>query len=95
MLIDTSVNKNVLLKQVAKILKSHSDKYTNIDIISSAKVPIIKFIDLENNYNIDVSFNKLDGIFQTREVLKSFKIYPEIKPLIFVMKIYLRQRNLN
>ena len=28
-------------------------------------------------------------------MLKSFKIYPEIKPLIFVMKIYLRQRNLN
>jgi len=89
------VNKNKLLKDVAMILKKHSAKYTNIDIISSAKVPIIKFIDIENNYNIDISFNKLDGIFQTREVLKSFKIYPEIKPLIFVMKIYLRQRNLN
>lgn len=62
-LIDTSVNKNLLLKKVAKILKSQSHKYTNIDIISSAKVPIIKFIDVENNYNIDVSFNKLDGIF--------------------------------
>lgn len=94
-LIDTTVNKNVLLKHVATILKNNPDKFTNIDVIASAKVPIIKFIDMENNYNIDVSFNKLDGLFQTREVLKSFKIYPEIKPLIFVMKIYLRQRNLN
>lgn len=83
------------MKHVAKILKTNCEKYANINIISSAKVPIIKFVDVEHKYNIDISFNKMDGLFQTREVLKSFKIYPEIKPLLFVMKIYLRQRNMN
>jgi non-canonical poly(A) RNA polymerase PAPD5/7 len=78
------------MKTVAKILKSLPEKYANLNIIASAKVPIIKFVDTENNFNVDISFNKMDGLFQTREVLKSFKIYPEIKPLIFVMKIYLR-----
>lgn len=83
------------MKNLAKILKQQPEKYTNLNIIASAKVPIIKFVDTEHNFNIDISFNKMDGLFQTREVLKSFKIYPEIKPLVFVIKIYLRQRNMN
>lgn len=42
-----------------------------------------------------MSFNKLDGLYQVNEVLKSFKIYPEIRHLIFLIKIFLRQRDLN
>lgn len=83
------------MKSVARILQRHPTKYTNLNLISSAKVPIIRFVDIEHNLNFDVSFNKLDGLYQVNEVLKSFKIYPELRHLIFVMKIFLRQRDLN
>lgn len=56
---------------------------------------MIRFVDTEHNLNFDVSFNKLDGLYQVNEVLKSFKIYPELRQLVFVMKIFLRQRDLN
>ena len=88
-------SKNNLMKNVARILQKNPKKYTSLNLISSAKVPIIRFIDIEFNLNFDISFNKIDGIYQVNEVLKSLKIYPEIKHLIFVLKIFLRQRDLN
>ena len=83
------------MKSVARILQKHPHKYSNLNLISSAKVPIIRFIDTQYNLNFDVSFNKLDGLYQVNEVMKSFKIYPEIRHLIFILKIFLRQRDLN
>lgn len=83
------------MKSVARILQKYPNRYTNLNLISSAKVPIIRFVDIEYNLNFDISFNKLDGLYQVNEVLKSFKIYPELRHLIFVMKIFLRQRDLN
>lgn len=56
---------------------------------------MIRFVDIDHNLNFDISFNKLDGLYQVNEVLKSFKIYPELRHLIFVLKIFLRQRDLN
>lgn len=83
------------MKSAARILQKHSNKYSNLNLISSAKVPIIRFVDTQHNLNFDISFNKIDGIYQVNEVMKSLKIYPEIKHLIFVLKIFLRQRDLN
>jgi non-canonical poly(A) RNA polymerase PAPD5/7 len=94
-IVQTDASKAQLMKSVARILQRYPHKYTNLNLISSAKVPIIRFVDIEHNLNFDVSFNKLDGLYQVNEVLKSFKIYPELRHLIFVMKIFLRQRDLN
>jgi non-canonical poly(A) RNA polymerase PAPD5/7 len=70
--------KSKLMKTVASILQRYPSRYSNLNLISSAKVPIIRFIDTKHNLNFDISFNKLDGLFQVNEVLKSFKVYPEI-----------------
>lgn len=37
-------------------------KYENINLIAHAKVPIIKFVEIETQFHFDLSFNKLDGI---------------------------------
>lgn len=82
-----------LIKNTAKALYKHDEKYTNLSIIKTAKVPIIRFEDKDTKIQFDLSFNKLDGLFQVKEVNKSFKIYPEMRHLIFLMKIFLRQRD--
>ena len=37
----------------------------------------------------------LNGIYQVEQVKKTIKFYPSFKYLYFVLKFYLRQRNLN
>lgn len=38
------------------------DKYENINVIRSAKVPLIKLVEKSTQLNFDISFNKLDGV---------------------------------
>lgn len=66
-----------------------------MNIIKSAKVPIVKLVEKEHSYNFDISFNKFDGIKQLKEAEKAFEIYPEMKFLIIIVKCILRQRDLH
>lgn len=66
-----------------------------MNIIKSAKVPIVKMVGKKNDYNFDISFNKFDGIKQLKEAEKAFEIYPEMKFLIIILKCILRQRDLH
>lgn len=93
--VQPNTTKQQIMKSMAKLLQRCPQKYSNLQSISTAKVPIIKFVDVEHGLSFDVSFNKLDGLYQVQEVQKAFKVYPEIRHLIFIMKIFLRQRDLN
>lgn len=48
--------------KIAKMLMSRNDLYESVNLITNAKVPIIKFVDIESQINFDISFNKLDGV---------------------------------
>jgi non-canonical poly(A) RNA polymerase PAPD5/7 len=86
---------STILHKLAKVLMKRSEDYGQIQVIKSAKVPLIKLVDKQNNLNFDISFNKLDGVNQIREVEKGLKHYPEMRHLIFVLKCLLKQRDLN
>ena len=86
---------NYLLNKIANVLLKREDLYERVNIIKSAKVPIVKLIEKEHNYNFDISFNKFDGIKQLKEAEKAFDIYPEMKFLIIIAKCILRQRDLH
>ena len=66
----------------------------NLELVK-AKVPIIKCIHKETKIHIDISLFKKNGSLAVEEVESIVKIYPEIKPLILVIKYMLRQRDLN
>ena len=93
--VDPNQDMKSLIKNTAKVLNKHQDKYINLSIIKTAKVPLIRFEEAETEIQFDLSFNKLDGLYQVQEVNKSFKIYPELRHLIFLMKIFLKQRDLS
>jgi len=72
-----------------------TQQYHEVQVISHAKVPIIKLIDNQTNLSIDISFNMENGL-QNSDLIKSYlKQYQQLKPLVIVLKMFLLQRGLN
>jgi len=92
--VQPNVPNNSILHKLAKVLMKRTD-YSGIQVIKSAKVPLIKIVDKANSLNFDISFNKIDGVNQIREVEKGLKYYPEMKYLVLILKLLLKQRDLN
>jgi non-canonical poly(A) RNA polymerase PAPD5/7 len=58
-------------------------------------VPIIKLTDRLTDIKIDISFNMINGL-RTVELIKHFKKrFPAMPKLIYVLKQFLLQRDLN
>lgn len=70
-----------------------SESYPNV--ISSARVPIIKFKDVSSGIMVDMSFEVSSATESTILVKKWVKWYPMLRPMTIVLKYYLKQRYLN
>ena len=59
------------------------------------QVPIIKLTERLTDIKVDISFNTVNGI-RAAELIKFYrKHYPSLPKLIYVLKQFLLQRNLN
>eukprot|EP00095_Tigriopus_kingsejongensis_P004663 snap_masked-scaffold1963_size23786-processed-gene-0.1 protein:Tk04663 transcript:snap_masked-scaffold1963_size23786-processed-gene-0.1-mRNA-1 annotation:"sigma dna" len=68
---------------------------STIKILDKASVPIVKYVDKDTQISVDISFNMACGI-QTAELIKFFKKkFPPLSKLAYVLKQFLRQRDLN
>ncbi|CAD8210064.1 unnamed protein product [Paramecium octaurelia] len=94
-MIETSCTQKQLFKKVAARMMKQTNKFENVNLIANAKVPIIKFVEVESQYHFDISFNQLDGLKQIQELETAFELYPELKFLLMTLKCVLRQRDLN
>ena len=68
---------------------------TYLEVISNAKVPIIKFDHRETGISVDIVVNNNDGIVTGKLIQRYIREYPPLRPLIFVLKLFLSQRKLN
>ncbi|GHP03124.1 hypothetical protein PPROV_000187900 [Pycnococcus provasolii] len=68
---------------------------TNIQVIAKARVPIIKYVDSTSQIPFDVSFDVANGPEAAVYVREQMATYPPLKPLIYVLKLFLQQRELN
>ena len=67
----------------------------NLLVLSKAKIPIVKFEDAETNFKFDISFD-VDGGPQAVIFIKDMiRAQPLIRPLVYILKIFLQQRELN
>lgn len=66
-----------------------------IEVIAGAKVPIIKFIEPESNIQIDVSFERTNGIDAAKRISKWISDTKGLRELVMVVKQFLRSRKLN
>ena len=65
---------------------------SSLEPIKNAKVPIIKLQDKKTGINADLSFNRENGIYCVKLVKQLLKKYPELRPLMLVLKCFLRSR---
>ncbi|KAI4873992.1 hypothetical protein NFI96_032084 [Prochilodus magdalenae] len=67
----------------------------SIKILDKATVPIIKLTDRETEVKVDISFNVETGVKAARFIKDNLKKYSVLPYLIFVLKQFLLQRDLN
>nr|XP_020475812.1 non-canonical poly(A) RNA polymerase PAPD7 isoform X2 [Monopterus albus] len=67
----------------------------SIKVLDKATVPIIKLTDQETEVKVDISFNVETGVKAASFIKDYVKKYPVLPYLIFVLKQFLLQRDLN
>ena len=82
------------LYQLSSFLKAKK-LATNVEVIASAKVPIIKFVDPDSNIHVDISFERKNGLDAARRIRKWLASTPGLRELVLVVKQFLRSRKLN
>lgn len=87
---------NLPLRTLEKaILDQGIAEADTIKVLDKASVPIIKLTDKEHDIKVDISFNMSNGI-RSAELIKEFKLrYPCLSKLVFVLKQFLLERELN
>ena len=63
--------------------------------ILDARVPILKLVERETRVEMDIAFNVLDGFKAVQPIKALIAKYPPLKPLVLVVKAFLRERRLN
>ena len=64
----------------------------SIEPLKYTKVPLIKLQDKSSNINVDISFNRTNGIHCVKLVKFLQQKYPELRPLILILKAFLKSR---
>ncbi|PJF17571.1 Poly(A) RNA polymerase cid14 [Paramicrosporidium saccamoebae] len=84
------------LKKLAKaLLKAGIPIPETVKVITKARVPIIKYVDHNTDFEIDVSFNVTSGLEAATFMQKQMKAQSAIRPFTLVMKHFLHMRELN
>jgi len=79
---------------LSRTLKSRN-LVQEMEVIDSARIPIIKLRLKMCPYQIDISFNEPGGPATGFMIRKLVKEMPVLKPLVLVIKYFLHQRNIN
>lgn len=82
------------LYQLSAALRS-SGIGNQIEVISKARVPIVKFKDTKYGIPIDISFERLNGLEAVKTINRWLEVYPSVRELALVIKRYLAKRRLN
>lgn len=75
--------------------KANLTQGDSLQVITKARVPIIKFVDAHGHFQVDISFNVESGINASNIVQDLMAKYPALKPLTYVLKQFLLIRGLN
>jgi len=63
-------------------------------VVRHARVPVIKCVHKESSISVDITLNTFSGPRTTRAMRNLLHDYPVARPLIVLVKYFLRQRNL-
>lgn len=84
-----------LRKLARALIKAGIADSRSVQVISKARVPIIKFVDRLTGHAVDISFNIASGLDGARFLKDQLKIYPALRSLLLFLKLFLDLRGLN
>ena len=82
------------LKTIKSILEEHEFS-TNIDFIDKARVPILSGTCKKTGIKFDISVNREGGYEAAEKIKDILDKYPFIKQLMIILKIMIKQNNMN
>ena len=92
---NTNLHENMDCKlKLAQALKKEN-MCSYLEIISTARVPLVKFTDNESQLSVDVCFERESGIIAADEINSLQIQFPVLRPLTYFLKYFLWFRNLN
>eukprot|EP00914_Ancora_sagittata_P019677 GHVO01039228.1.p1 GENE.GHVO01039228.1~~GHVO01039228.1.p1 ORF type:complete len:441 (+),score=43.54 GHVO01039228.1:205-1527(+) len=65
-----------------------------IEVITSARVPIVKYVDEELGIPVDISFNQESALNTSNFIRQMMNKYDHLRPLIIIIKLFIQQRGL-
>ena len=74
---------------------SKRDMCASLELVESARIPIVKYVDKACGIPVDVSFDVEGGLRTGRLVRDLQDAMPALRPLVLVLKFFLAQRGLN
>jgi len=88
---------NPEVKEITQLNRISNNLYKSgicksIETLKHTKVPLIKLVDKNTNINLDISFNRTNGVYCVKLVKYLQKKFPELRPLILVLKAFLKSR---
>ncbi|CAN4087390.1 unnamed protein product [Withania somnifera] len=66
-----------------------------IQVISKARVPIVKFVEKRSGISFDISFDVDNGPKAAEFIKDAMSSWPPLRPLCLILKVFLQQRELN
>ena len=69
-------------------------KVSYIEAVVNARVPIIKYDHLESGISVDICINHDSGLRTGKFINDMMKVYPPLRPLTVVLKIFLVRKSL-
>ena len=70
-------------------------RFGSVEVIHSAKVPLVKFVDGVTDIRVDMSFENMTGIVANGTFQQWKKQYPAMPILVTIIKQFLMMRGLN
>ena len=92
--VDETHGVQMALKRLATRLK-RKNMASHLQIISRARVPLVKIVDRILGCSVDFSFNVDNGPRAVPLIRKYIEDYPAARPLVLMIKLFLQQRGLN
>jgi DNA polymerase sigma len=82
-----------VLKKIARML--NEDGMDNVKLITTAKVPIVKFIDRQSKIPVDISINNSLAVHNTELLRRYSALDSRVKPFIISIKYWARNRGIS
>ena len=94
-ILDSGAKNPALCLKALAISLARKGMARKIQLIAKARVPIVKFEEVQSGHQFDISFDVANGPASAEIVRDNMKRFPALRPLTTVLKAFLHQRGLN